>query len=64
MSIAEPPTQVRCEIHTNWMVGSSGKCGRREMCRDHGRAMCGEILLYEERMIFLNKVKSLKAGKK
>ena len=56
----ESTDQVRCDVHTNWMVGKSGKCGRRDFCVEQGCSDCGETILFSRKMEFLREARLLK----
>jgi len=52
--------QIRCDVHTNVMVGKSGKCYRRDFCNEKGSNDCGEVLLINKKLAFLREAKILK----
>ena len=52
--------QIRCDVHTNVMIGKSGKCYRRDFCNEKGSNDCGEVLLINKKLAFLREAKILK----
>ncbi|MHA3965030.1 MAG: hypothetical protein AM325_015995 [Candidatus Thorarchaeota archaeon SMTZ1-45] len=48
---------IRCEVHTNVMVGKSGKCHRRDICGEQGSEKCGETILFQRKIKFLEEAR-------
>ena len=55
--------QQRCEIHTNVVVGKSGKCHRRDFCDEQGSERCAETVLFKRKIIFLEEAREARKVK-